>query len=179
MRLLHVPAQSVFYLLVCGATIVVLLVVGLYPAQISLNRLESEITSLRARLEEQRTLFPIYRELLGKIQIKDPTEIPLPERVPLPADQIDKIPALFREVSQKCDLALLSATPDARSVTNSSQFLMVELVLQGEFLKFRNFLFELQKLSYLEHIEEIQIQSGGREFRLKVWLTVRRAGRQT
>jgi hypothetical protein len=41
-------------------------------------------------------------------------------------------------------------------------------------MKLRRFLFELEKLPYLEHVEEIQIQEAleGKEFRLKTWLAV-------
>jgi hypothetical protein len=47
-------------------------------------------------------------------------------------------------------------------------------VLRGNFLKLRKFLLELEKLPFMEHMEELQIQEAfeGQEVRLKTWVAI-------
>jgi hypothetical protein len=50
----------------------------------------------------------------------------------------------------------------------------VSLVLRGNFLRLRKFLLELEKLPFMEHMEELQIQEAfeGQEVRLKTWVAI-------
>jgi hypothetical protein len=89
-------------------------------------------------------------------------------------DQLANLSALFKRIAESCGLETFSVTPDAKSLANNSKSISVLVVVRGDFPKLRAFLFELERLPYLEHIEEILIQAAGegREFRLKTWLAV-------
>jgi hypothetical protein len=171
-----IPAQSVYYFLLCATGILLFIFIGLYPLQSSLNQQDRDLAKIKARVEEQKVLYPLYQEmlLLGKGQKKDSNFLPVSSKAGLSLDQLANISILFKNIAQEGSLEAVSVTPDVKSLTNNSKSISVLLIVRGDFLKLRRFLFELEKLPYMEHIEEIQIQEavGGKEFRLKTWLAV-------
>jgi hypothetical protein len=173
-QLPKIPAQSAYYLLVCGTGILLFILIGLYPMQASLSRMDEDMAGTKARIEEQKVLFPLYKELLGKVPKKS-LEMPLrSNKAGLAIDQIDGISIQFKKMAQECELEATSVTPDVKSLANNSKSMSVNSILRGDFLKLRRFLLELEKLPYLEQIEEIQIRetTGGKEFTLKTWLAL-------
>jgi len=172
-----VPKKSIYYLLLCSIGILMFILIGLYPLQSSLSRLDEEIAGIKARLEEQKVLFPLYKELTERVRKKKDSElVHYSGKIGLSIDQIDGISTRFKEMAEERNLETISITPDAKSLVNNSKSMSVSLVLRGDFLKFRKFLFDLETVPYLEHIQEIQIQEAlaGREFRLKIWVAVNR-----
>jgi hypothetical protein len=175
-QLPKIPAQSVYYFLLCSTGILLFVFLGLYPVQSSLNQQDQDMVKMKARIEEQKVLFPLFQELLllGKGQKKDSNLLPAPSKAGLSMDQLGNISILFKNMAREGSLQAVSVTPDVKSLTSDSKRISVLLVVKGDFLKLRTFLFELEKLPYMEHIEEIQIEEtgGGKEFRLKTWLAV-------
>lgn len=171
-----IPAQSVYYFILCATGILLFVFIGLYPLQSSLSEQDRGLASLRARIEEQKLLFPLYQEmlLLGKDHKKEGNLPPASVKTGLSVDQLADISILFKTLAKECALEMVSVTPDVKSLTNNSKNISVQLVVRGDFLKFRRLLFELEKLPYMEHIEEILVQesAGGKELRLKTWLAV-------
>jgi hypothetical protein len=171
-----IPAQSIYYFILCTTGILLFILIGLYPLQSSLNQQDRDLAKTKARIEEQRLLFPLYQDLLllGKGQKIDSNFLAASSKAGLSLDQLANISILFKTIAQEGGLEAVSVTPDVKSLTNNSKSISVLLIVRGDFLKLRRFLFELEKLPYMEHIEEIQIQEavGGKEFRLKTWLAV-------
>jgi hypothetical protein len=176
-RFPKVPKKSVYYLLLCSIGILMFILVGLWPLQSSLSGLDDEIAGIKARIEEQKALFPLYKELTERIRKKKESELlRYSGKIALSIDQIDGISTRFKEIAEESNLETISITPDAKSLANNSNSMSVSLVVRGDFLKFRGFLFDLETVPYLEHIQEIQILESlaGREFRLKTWVAVSR-----
>jgi hypothetical protein len=173
-QLLRIPGQSVIYLVLCGAGILLFVLIGLYPLQGSLSRQNEERDAVKVDIEEQKVLSPLYRELLGKLQKKPSGVLPDGGRTALSVDDVDVVPLLIKKMAQECDLEAISVMPDVKSLASNPQFMSLHLVVKGDFPRFRKFLFDLERLPYMEHIEEMQIQEalGGRELRLKTWLAV-------
>jgi hypothetical protein len=175
-QLPKIPAQSVYYFLLCSTGILLFVFLGLYPVQSSLNHQDQDMAKMKARIEEQKVLYPLYQELLllGKGQKKDSNLLPASSKAGLSMDQLGNISILFKNMAQESSLQAVSVTPDVKSLTTNSKNISVLLVVKGDFLKLRRFLFELERLPCMEHIEEIQIEEagGGKEFRLKTWLAV-------
>jgi|WetSurMetagenome_2_1015567.scaffolds.fasta_scaffold04258_2 hypothetical protein len=171
-----IPAQSVYYLLMCSVGILLFILIGLFPLQSSLNEQDEDMAKMKARIEEQKVLFPLYKELLllEKTQKRGLNALPASGKTGLSMDQLGNVSYLLKKIAQEGSLEAVSVNPDVKSLTNNSKSISVLLVVRGDFLKLRRFLFELEKLPYLEHIEEIQIQEAaeGKEFRLKTWLAV-------
>jgi hypothetical protein len=174
-QLPKIPGQSVLYLIVCTSGILLFVAIGLYPLQASLSRQGEDIEALKARIEEQKVLSPVYRELMGKLQKKTAGVLPDDKRTALAADDVDVVPMVFKKMAQDGGLDVLYVTPDVKSLANNPEHMSVHLAVKGDFLKFRKFLLALESLPYVEHVEEIQVQEalGGRELRLKTWLAVR------
>jgi hypothetical protein len=172
-----VPKKSIYYLLLCGIGLLMFILIGLYPLQSSLSGLDEEIAGIKARIEEQKVLFPLYKELTERIRKKKDSELlRYSGKIGLSIDQIDGISTRFKEIAEESNLETLSIAPDAKSLANNSQSMSVSLIVRGDFLKFRRFLFDLETVPYLEHIQEIHIQEAlaGKEFRLKTWVAVSR-----
>ncbi len=163
-----------FYLFACITGIVLFILLALYPLQASLNRLDEDIAGIKAFIEEQKVLSPLYKELSAKAQ-EDHSQISFKaSRIGLSVDQLDGLSVLFKKIAQSCNLEAISVTPDPKSLAQNPQFISVYLIVRGNFLKLRQFLLEVERLSFLEHIGEMQVQEafGGKAFRFKIWLAV-------
>lgn len=62
--------------------------------------------------------------------------------------------------------------PDLDSLIGGAGFLEMTVVMKGELFDLRNFLVLLGEVSYLEHIEQIQIRTAQdlKDIRLKLWM---------
>jgi len=169
-----IPTNTITYLLVYAGVILVLIVIGLYPSNKSLSNQDMEIQKLEGQIEEQKMLYPLYQDLLGKLQSERPQLLPFPTEGKLPRDKIDKVPSVFSEIAKQSGLKALAVSPDLHSITSDSDTLLFNATLTGGFFEFRNYLIGLAKIPYLSHIEQIQITHihGSRKFTLKLWLTL-------
>lgn len=169
-----IPTTTITYILVYAGVILVLIVIALYPLNKSLSHQDMEIRKLEGQIGEQRMLYPLYQELLRKLESEGPQRLPFPAKGTLPRDKIDKIPSVFSEIAKQSGLKALAVSPDLHSITSDSDTLMLNATLTGGFFEFRNYLIGLAKIPYLAHIEQIQITHihGGRKFRLEIWLAL-------
>jgi len=168
------PRRSIIYLLICGTGVLVFLLAGIYPSYRHMVRIDGSIADLKAQIEEQRVLFPIYQKLRGGLAPENLKAQSSPPKSGLPARQMDNLSPIFGELAANCGLEVSAVTPDVRSLTQNSSFLSVGLALKGNFFELRKFLLELVNLPYLGNIEELEIRegSGGKEYFLKVWLMI-------
>lgn len=169
-----IPLRSLLYF-ACGTAAVLLLVLfGLRPLQASIQRLDEETAALKARLAQQRELAPLSRDFTTHLTQDAGNRLPAPDKAGLSLEQVVGIPLQFQQLARECGLETISVAPEVKSFTKDRKFMPVNLILKGSFLKLRKFLFGLENLPCLEHIEEIQIQEtgGSQEFRLKAWVAV-------
>lgn len=169
-----IALKSLVGIVLGSAGVFLLFIFGLRPLQASLQRLDEETAVIQARLAQQRELAPLYRDF-GRRLSQDPADrLPVPERIGLSLEQVMGIPLQFQKMARECGLETLSVAPEVKSFTRDRRFLPVNLILKGSFLNLRRFLFDLESLPCLQHIEELQIQAsgGGQEFRLKAWVAV-------
>ena len=146
-----------------------------YPYQISLTEMDMEINKLNAEIEAQEILYPVFINLLKKTQFEEQEEFPRAKKTKIARDDTSKILSVFQEIAQKSNFKLTDILPDTDSAIKGSGSLLVNVIMNGEFFYFRDFLFDLDKLPYIEHVERVQIQravqeSEELEFRLKIWL---------
>jgi len=165
--------ESFSSLLVGVIIIVIFLVIGFYNVR-SLNDLDRDVQKIKADIEEQRIMAPLYNDLIEKIKVKTKKHLPFPAKAKLPREQHEQITSIFGELAKRANLEVVSITPDVNSLAGGSGLLVVNAALKGDFFNFRNYLIELGNVPYLEHLGEIQIQTipGGREFHLKLWVSV-------
>lgn len=169
-----IPQQSIMYIGICLIGILLFVFVGIIPANKSLANLDKQTEEVKYRIQEQQALAPFYQSIKSKGEKKASESLPLPEKGKLAQSRIDTIPVTFGTAAQMSGLSLVSATPDMNTLAGNASSLSVNVVLRGDFIKFRKFLINIGNIPYVQHIEEISIQEipGTREFRLKIWLAV-------
>ena len=170
------PRKTVIYLLICVGAILGFLIFAVYPNQKSLAGLDTKIKTIEEQMKEQEILFPVYENLLKKAEFKKPGAFPFPQRAKLGRHEAEKISLIFGEKARKSNLSLVDVIPDVESLREGSDVLAVNMLMRGKLLDFRDFLIHLGEIPYLENIEEIKIQpaEGGKEFRLKVSLALKK-----
>ncbi len=156
-----------------GALILFCLAVIIPSAQYS-SRMDQQIRDVRAQIEAQKNLRQIYDKLHTKGQKTTSRVLPLPERTAMPRGLASKVPATIGGIARHTALDTVSVSVDIHSVAARSPSLLVNTVLRGEFMNFRNFLIGLGELPYLERIEEIEVRQEPEfmEFRVKIRLAL-------
>jgi hypothetical protein len=142
----------------------------------SLIQMDMEIKKLHAKIEAQEVLYPLFSSLLRKTQIKDEEGSLRAPKTKISRDDTGKVLPVFKEIAQKSNLKLTDVLLDTDSAIKGSGYLLVNVIMNGKFFNFRDFLFHLGKIPYVEHLERVQINKSVREpeeleFRLKIWLT--------
>lgn len=171
--------RSLFYFTLFGVVIGVIVLLMVYPDYRKLAALDKNIRQLNAKMETQRLLFPVFQKMLTEIDIKLPEGMPFPKNEKLSQEQAERIVSLFHELSGRAGLTVAEVSPDVDTTLNGSGFLLMTVVVRGDFFKLREFLIELGNLPYLEKIEQVKLQpvEGGREIRLKLWLAKETRGK--
>ena len=166
------PSQSLFYFLICGAGILVFVLLIIIPTHKTSAELDRDIEKLGARIAEQRILKPVFDNLLKQVKKKGPTDLPAPKKVKLAREDIHKISEHLLEIAQRCDLKLRDIQTDVNALENNAEYLLLRIDATGDFNKFRDFLVGLGNIPSFEQIEEIRIRAieNSREFKLKIWL---------
>ena len=169
-----IPRRSLLYSLICLSGVLLIVFAGIVPNQFSLTRLDQKIKSIQFQIEEQKSLYPIYKVLQKKSKTRDAKVLPAPERIPLLRTQLDTIPSTFRQIAKNANIDTVSVSPNLNSLGNDSRFILVDTVVRCDFLNFRKLLIGLGEIPYLESIEEIQIQQNEdtMEFKMKIWLAL-------
>jgi len=161
-------------LLVIGVGIILIRAwIGFYNYQY-IARLDAEINELNTKINTHQSYAPMTKQLFERMKVKAQRTLPLPAKAKLSGEQKDRISVLFKDMAQKTKMELVSVSPDINSLVGGSVAMLVHATVKGDFYNFRNFLIELGDQTFLEKVEEIEIQQipGTKEFRLKVWLAV-------
>ena len=170
--MLSFPKKSIAYLFICGLGLLAIFLITFYSNYRALNKLDNNIKELNAKVESQKIFSPLFQELFKKIQFKQPEGLTVPKPTKLAQEDAGKISPILQGIAVHNNLKIEEIVPDVDSSIDGSKHLMINIVMLGELIQLREFLFQLVGIPYLEHIEQIQIQSveGAKEFRLKVWM---------
>ena len=165
-------AQSMLILIVCVVGILAFMLLIILPSEKSARELDQEISKLNARMEEQRILTPVFQSLLKRSKMAPPSDLPVPERTKLTYGSINTISNVFQEIAARHNLKLEEIKTDVGSMVQDTGYLSMQLRLNGDFYKFREFLVDLGSIPSLEHIEEINIRplQSTRELDIKLWM---------
>jgi len=166
--------RKLIYLLMFAAGILLFMGIGIYSSKKFSEIKDREIKAIRVQIEGQKIVLPVYKELLKKLQVKAAEALPFPDKNRLSKDKIEEIPKIFEGIAKKCNLESVSIIPDVMSLDRTSGLLLVNTIVKGSFFDFRKFLVNLGGISYLEHIEKIDIKRTmeGKEFGLKIWVAL-------
>ena len=169
-----IPQQSIIYLLFCLSGVLIFLFLGIIPSQHRLAGLDAQLAETRLRLEERKTLMPIYDALRQKTRKHADRVLPFPQRSELPREQLALLNNRINETARQAKVEVISLAPSLNALASSSKYLTIEAVLHGDFFAFRKFLTGLGDVPYLEHIEEIQILENSEVMELRVKFSITR-----
>jgi cell division protein FtsL len=166
------PTQSLIYFLICGAGILVFVLLIIIPTQQTSAELDRDIEKLNARIDEQRILKPVFDKLLKQVKKKGQTKLPVTKKVKLARGEINKISERLLEIARRYDLQLHDIQTDVNALENNAGYLLIRIHATGDFKKFRDFMVDLGAIPSLVQFEEIRIRAieNSREFKLKVRL---------
>lgn len=170
---IDLPKQSLFYIVIGVAVILVLIFLGIMPLKNAMADLDKRTAAVKYQIEEQKILAPFYQSLMEKGK-EDMKLLPMPQKISLPQAQVSTIPKFIDDAARKSGLSLISASPKIAGITGSAKMLPVHVTLRGDFFNLRKFLINMGAIPYIQHVEEISIQEtpGAREFMLKILVAV-------
>ena len=132
------------------------------------------ITELQTELVKQKIFSPVYARLLEDSKLHVPKNLPMPERAPLPREKIAGLPEVYQSLSETTNTNFQVVVPDITFLGRDSNWLRLDVLLRGDFFDLRDYLLKLGELPYLEHIEQVRIQTtqAAKECTIKMWLSV-------
>jgi hypothetical protein len=167
--------NSFLYLVIYGGIILIIILVGILPYYLKISNQVKENDKLKYQIKEQKELGPVYQTLINANEKKNVFVLPHPEKTALPRMDAQKFQTDFQNAAKKSGLKIVSYTPDINTSASTSTSFLHNIVLKGELADFRRMLIELESISYLNRIEEINIQqnTGSMEFKMKVWIAIK------
>lgn len=151
------------------------IVIGVIPSAREIEHTRTAIARLQADLRQQEALLPVFQSLQERRQQTLPEGIHVYAREPLEIDDLAALPDVFEELARRAGLELVSATPQVRSLRDGREMLRVDTRMRGEFQTFNTLLNRLNKMPFVETIENLGIDviESAHEMHLSVWLAIR------
>lgn len=154
-----IPPKTLFNVFLCIAGIFAFVLLAIYPLRQSSMVMDAEIANLNARIEEQKLLLPLFRDLTTRARFTLPEELVLPAREKLPRSKVNDLALLLRKVVQQNNFVVEKIVYDSTTLLEGAGHLKLNLVISGDFFALRDVLMDLLKISYIEHIEEVKISA--------------------
>jgi len=171
---LDIPKTTLNYLIICGGIIAIFLLVGLFPMYRYNIYQTGEIKKTKDQIEERKGNIPVYLNLQKEMESKDVYILPNPNKTTISREEAAKFPNVFRTITGKSGLVVVSLTPDSSNTVGSSKFVLHNAVLKGNFTDFRKMLIALSAIPYLDKIEDIRISQRAdyMEYKIQIWLAI-------
>ena len=174
MKTIKIPSRTITYTLIYTVIIFIFILLVIYPHYLTEKDLDENIISLNSKLEEQKILFPVYRDLAKKTGVKSIESLPMPETSKLVDADPNRITLLFQKIADGTNLELKEMIPDVESFVDDSGLLKINIVVKGNFLNFRKFMIKIAEVPYYKHLERFQIRkvqdASDLEFDFDIWL---------
>lgn len=169
-----IPAKTSGYMLLCGAIIVLVVGLGIFPLSRYNSSRSQAVEKIEKQINEQKELAEVYQLIRKASEKKQIHDLPNPARTRLSRQDADKFQDSFQAEVAKSGLMTVSLIPDVKTMAAESRSLLYHATIKGEFAKFRGLLIGLGALPYVDRIDEINIKqnSDSMEFELKIWLAL-------
>ena len=166
------PPQILINILLCGAAVMVFIFLIIIPNQNTSDELDQEIAQLRARIEQQRILRPVFDRLLERAKAEQSTDLPAVKIEKLDRGDVNRISQVLQDMAGRYDLKIEDIRTDANEIMNDTGYMLIGVHITGDFMKFREFLMDMGTIPSLAQVEEIIIRAveGNREYKLKIRL---------
>ena len=144
------------------------------PDYLKVRNLDAEVKTLTQMRDVQQKLHPLYDQISSEADFEDFPGLPTPKKGWFKRSEIGNISQIFKNLVEKNGLECLQSRPDVNTLHGDSKIMLIHIVLKGELEKFRNFLFDMMDLGYLDFMEEIKFVSEqtGKKYMLKAWISI-------
>ncbi len=143
---------------VCLLGVIAFALIGIYPNHATMVELDHKITPLNQRIETQRVIVPIYKELLKKAKQQDLHGLDYPpELTPAKPEDIEKFSIMLSNLARENQMELKIIAPDSDAYLKNTKYLGMNVSLTGDFFHFRRFLIQICYIPFLQDIESIRI----------------------
>lgn len=166
----NIPEKVFWRLIICTGILMFFILSGIIPLSRYNASINKDIKKLKDRIEEQKNLNATYAMLIKNTRKKDLLILPNPAKTTLSRQEASKFQDVFRDITEKSGLKMVSITPELSTLAGSSDHLSYTAIAKGEFVDFRKMLIGLGYVPYLDKIEEISIQQypDALEFKMKI-----------
>jgi hypothetical protein len=137
-----------------------------------MNRIDRQIARAQTRLAVKKELYPDYSRLLKMQQTQQDFKlVPFAEKT----TRVEDISIFGQTIASLCartGMDFVAATPSPESIRGAEHTVLVDVVLRGDFLRFREFLLQLLQVPSLQRVQQIKVRSipEDREYGLKLWV---------
>ncbi len=170
-----VPRECMSNLLVSLAAVLVFLCAVIIPVYLSIADLEQKISNAQYRLEQNKTLAPLYASL-AKAPGSDVPALIVPAKTTLKRADVNSALAAVRNIAGKSSVAVIYINPDLNEASAHTQSLALDVSLRGSFENFRTVLANIGALPYVEQLESLSIlrEPNGQalDFKIKIIVAV-------
>ena len=158
---------------ICLGGLLLLLMISVRPIFRQNAALNKQIADLKAearRQEQMQTYVSLVENELKKL--KAGNGLPNVQITPLPHRQSAEIAGTVREIARRTHMELTSLAPIISTRKKEWRNLEVKAELRGKFTDLRSFVFELLSLPYIQHIDQLKINSAPARLNITVTFTV-------
>lgn len=159
LRLPNIPTKSIVFFLVFSSGIIIFYFIAILPVKKTSNELDFKLAEMQTKIEKQKILAPVYKNLLEKAQLKQPEEFTELVKEKLSKSDTKKISYTIKKIAAETNMTMTAFKPDVESLISDSGYLLINIGLTGDYINFHGFLFQLCRLPALEQIENIEIRS--------------------
>lgn len=147
---------------------------GVLPTTQAITATHEEIDVLKADLERQEILLPVWVALQQSKKKSFPEGISVRTVTPLNSEDLDDLRAVFEKLALASQVELISVTTDVDTLEGNTKLVRLDCQLRGDFNNFRATLVELNELPMLQTVESLSIEVAevGYELNLSVWLAI-------
>lgn len=169
--MIEIPKIMVRKIAIIAVLLLLISVAMIYPNARGLEALETEALELRQILEEQKTLIPVFNEMLKRAKSAKNSPLPFPERKPLGNDDIRAALIAMKQRAEGMHLEVTDIVPGIRGFVENAQRVVVDISLLGDLNDFKAFLLSVSGEPFVDAIETIKIvaQTDRTQFRVTLW----------
>ena len=177
---MRLARENVMRLLVCLGALLVAFALLVYPEMRAITQVEEQILSTQARIEKQKILFPVYRDLLDAYHNATLDTLPRVARKPLAQAEMGGVATTIAGIAREQGLDVRSVTPNPDTLAAGDGLIQVRCTMSGDLAGLRNFYLSLGTLPSLAHVERLQVEDtyAGRLYRMDIWLALENQGKR-
>ncbi len=174
MQISQKTSQTIVAGIICALGIAVFGFMVLHQNNLMLAEMERDIKNLSAQVDEHRTLLPVFRTLLEKMQKQKSSVLYYPAKTKLARDNMETAVSVIKTIAEANQLKIKAIQPEIDSVAGTSGHLMMNITMDGDFYNLRELLIQFGRIPWFETVERLQISSGDtvKEIRLRISIAI-------